>query len=359
MLRCGAGFAGAMAMLLVLASCATKPVESMPPDSASLRDTATFPVGAALNPDKLRNHRAYRATVMRHFDSITAENMMKMHRLRPARDAYDWMEAEYLITFARQNGMRVHGHTLLWHQAVPDWVEDFEGTSDEWEAMVKEHVQTVVSHFRGSVAGWDVVNEAFEDDGTLRDTIWRRHLGDDYVATVFQWAREADPEARLFYNDYDLAVHPAKLQAVLAMVDSFKQRGITIDGVGMQLHTELSHPSIEEIRKAAQAVADRGLLVHFSELDVRGNPWPGSGPIRYTTYTSEFAAAQRDRVRDIVRVFQNLPEASRYGITTWGVSDVDSWFRSYVKIMDWPLLFDEDYEPKEAFRGFVEGLSAD
>ncbi len=320
---------------------------------APLRDAATFPVGVAVSVSRVWEDPTYEALVRHHFDSLTPESAMKMAAIHPERDAYNWVYADGLVEFARETGQRLHGHVLVWHEDLPGWVATFQGDASAWSAMLEEHITTIVTRYADAFDQWDVVNEAFEDDGTLRHTIWAEHLGEDYVAACFQWAGAADPGAKLFYNDFGLASSPQKLAAVLEMVDDLRSREppVPIHGIGLQMHVDLEHPTIEEVAHAAGAIAGRGLLVRFSELDVALNP--GGEDI---DLSSALLEAQRERYREIVAFYAGLPDEVQAGITVWGVSDADSWMRLEAGRMDWPLLFDEAYQAKPAFFGFAAGL---
>lgn len=323
------------------------------PKDKPLYSKADFPIGVAVDSERLRKDAGYRDIVVHHFNSITPENGMKMDAVHPREGRFFWEEADYLVEFCAQYNKRLHGHVLVWHSQVPVWMEDYQGTDAEWESMLKGHVQTIVRRYSGEVSSWDVVNEAFADDGELRDTIWRHHIGGDYVAKCFRWAGDTDPEARLFYNDYSLPYNQSKLDAVLGMVDDFQHREppVPIDGIGLQMHVTDSFPPMDSIREAMDKIRGRGLEVRFSELDISLN-FLGI----YTDLTEDMEQRQRERVFDLVDLYRGLPEDLRAGITVWGVSDADSWIRHHYHRMDWPLLFDEDYRPKPAFYGFMEAL---
>ncbi|MCC3156667.1 endo-1,4-beta-xylanase [Hymenobacter sp. 15J16-1T3B] len=340
---------------LLLSSCGgsgsePQPEPPLPPALGSLREAA-FPFGAAVNVNLLRSSAAYQGVVTREYRSVTAENAMKFRSLHPDAATYAWTDADYLVQYARQTNSRVHGHTLIWHNSLPAWVTGFQGDSAAWETLMKTHIQTVVGHFRGQVASWDVVNEAVAEDGTLRPSPWLQHLGPDYVARAFQYARQADPDAKLFYNDYGHEYGPTKRTAILNLVSSLKARGIPIDGIGLQLHTSLTR-SDANLATAITSAAQTGLLVHISELDVAVNPGNQAG----LAWSDALAAAQKAKYKLIVQTFNALPAAQRFGITTWNVTDADTWVRGACGCPDWPLPFNEQYQKKPAYDGIVEGL---
>lgn len=164
-----------------------------------LKDRYNFPIGASINSRLLAENNAYRNVAIAEFTSVTAENHMKMMLVHPEANRFDFSKGDEIVAFAKDHQKRIHGHTLVWHNQVPKWMNEFSGDTQAWEAMLKNHIQTVAKHYKGQVAGWDVVNESFLDDGSLRPTVWSKNIP-DYIAKSFQWAHEADPNAILFYN---------------------------------------------------------------------------------------------------------------------------------------------------------------
>lgn len=328
-----------------------------PPGSASIQTADSsyrnmpFPMGVAVSIPLLKNNTRYRALVAAEFTSITAENTMKMPALQPSEGNFNWSNADYLVDFAVQHHQRVHGHTLIWHEALPGFLRNYTGDSAALEHIMKTHIQTVVAHFKGKVTSWDVVNEAFEDNGTLRNSIWRQKLGADYVARCFQYAHEADTGAKLFYNDYGHEYSPAKRTAIINLVTTLKSRGIPVHGIGLQMHTHYNQTDAN-LAAAISTAGATGLLVHISELDVSLNP----GNRQDTVLTPAMTAAQASRYRYIVKTYNALPSAQQFGITSWNVTDGDSWLRHRHKKPDWPLPFDEHYQRKPAYDAILEGV---
>jgi endo-1,4-beta-xylanase len=234
--------------------------------------------------------------------------------------------------------------------ALPGWVTNFVGDSTAWENLLKTHIQTVVSHFKGKVISWDVVNEAFNDDGSLRNTIWVQKLGADYIARCFQYANQADPDAILFYNDYGHEYSAAKRTAIINMISSFKNRNIPIHGMGLQFHLTVTQGDAG-IRDAVNSAAATGLKVHISELDIRlnTNRLPG------LTMTAALAEQQAAKYKFVVQAYKAIPASQQFGITTWNVGDADSWIPNWQGAPDWPLPFDANYLRKPAYRGIIEG----
>lgn len=317
----------------------------------TLQSKAKFPMGASIDNIRLQNNATYRDIVRTEFNSITVENMMKMGYIQPNRGQFSYERANVIVDFARQNNKRVHGHTLVWHESMPDWVRNFQGDSLAWENLFKTHIQTVAGYYKGKVAAWDVVNEAFNDNGTLRETIWSSRLGRDYVARAFRYAREADPDALLFYNDYGQEYATAKLNAMITMVEDFKKRGIPIDGIGLQMHTNINASDIG-IQNAINVSARTGLKIHISEIDILLNP----DNANISSPTGDMLERQRVKYRTIVKAYNALPASQKYGITQWNVGDADSWIRTYVMRNDFPLPFNMNYQRKPAYDGILEGL---
>lgn len=353
-------------LLAFLLSCKSSqsivdPTPTTPATSESdetLKATAPFPMGVSVDPTLLATKSAYRNRILKEHNSITAENAMKWGWLHPSEKVFKFDDADAIVAFAEQNKMRIHGHTLLWHNN-PTWISNFSGDSLAWENLVKTHIQTVAAHFKGKVTSWDVVNEAFTDKGELRkgydseSSIWAAKLGNDYVARAFQYAAAADPNALLFYNDYGQESNPAKTQAIVAMVADFKKRGIPIHGLGLQMHIGIGN-DIAGIETALKTLAATGLKIHLSELDINMSNFQKNPNLKYT---DALAQQQREKYRLVAQAYRRLvPAAQQYGITNWNVGDGDSWIRQLIQPNDWPLPFDEGYLRKPAYFGFIEGL---
>lgn len=336
-------------MLVLLGACTPTP-SSCDWQSDQLFTKYDFPVGVVADPGKLQAIPAYEAIVSSQFNRLTAENIMKPDALQPAEGVFFFSEADELVAYGERNGQQLHGHTLLWHKQLPFWMEQFQGTREEWDAMMKRHIQTIVAHFRGRVTGWDVINEAFLDDGTLRNNIWQQHIGPSYLEKAFRYAHEADPDAKLFYNDFSLAINPTKRAAVLQFLKRLVGNGFPVDGIGLQMHIFTRFPENEEISRAINEVWQAGFEVHLSELDVSMNP-----------LSREMAfAPDRELVRQeekyvyIFNAFGRIPSQFQYGITIWGVGDGDSWIRTSFNRQDYPLLFDDNYQAKPAYCNLID-----
>ena len=320
--------------------------------SPTLRQAAPFAVGVAVRPSQLAQPE-FGSVVAREFSQLTAENAMKPRYTWRSEHRYDFAPGDSIVAFAQQHRMRVHGHTLVWHFMPPRWLEVALPTYDSarLENMLRTYIYTVVGHYRGRVVGWDVVNEVINQTGDgMRESVYFQTLGRDYAARLFQYARSADPDVLLFYNDYDLVAKPEKLRTVLAMIDDFQTRGIPIDGVGLQMHVDLSLP-LAQLQTALDELVRRGLRVHLSEVDIKANPRGETDHL-----TPELAEAQRKLMREIVRMYNALPEKNKYAITFWGLRDNDSWLNTFTDYTQWPLLFGENYEKKPMYEGFLEAL---
>jgi endo-1,4-beta-xylanase len=238
--------------------------------------------------------------------------------------------------------MRLKGHTLVWHGSVPAWVNAL--SAAELRTAFQDHIRTVAGHYRGRVLAWDVVNEAVADDGSgLRDTVFRQKLGDQYIADAFRLAREADPQALLFYNDYNGEGMNAKSNRIYELVKGLQAAGVPIDGVGLQMHVSAnSRPSDASIAANMRRLADLGLLVNISEMDVRISNVGGSTPSRLDT--------QKAAYHDIVALCMAEPRC--HAVTFWGFTDAHTWITG-----DDPLLYDAQYARKPAYYGVLNALS--
>jgi endo-1,4-beta-xylanase len=347
-------------ILVLLTACSKKNSQgggtvTPPPPPVVVADTVLynmmpFKIGASVSVNLMKNNTKYSGVVTKEYNSITAENAMKFGGLHPAENTFFWTDADYLISYAQANNKRIHGHTLNWYTSLPGWVTNFVGDSTAWENLLKTHIQTVVTHFKGKVASWDVVNEAFNDDGTLRNSIWVQHLGTDYIARCFQYANQADPDAILFYNDYGHEYSSAKRTAINNMIASLKTRSIPIHGTGMQFHMT-STQTDANISAAITSAAATGLKVHISELDIRLNTNKDAG----LAFSSALAELQKSRYKYVVMTYKAIPVGQQFGITTWNVGDADSWIPAWQGAPDWPLPFDANYLRKAAYRGIIEG----
>lgn len=344
-------------MALALSACSKEENPSAPDTELPRLEITTLreaPVtfGAAVNIRALRDDAVYSRVLREEFASVTAENVMKPEAMSTAPDTYDFTDADELVDFARANGMRVHGHTLIWHRSLPLWMQRFSGDKEAWKEMMRRYITGVVSHFRGRVASWDVVNEIFTDEGTLRENLWLQHIGEEYIALAFTYAHEADPDALLFYNEYGQEYSTAKVKVLTAKLRELCEAGVPVHGLGFQFHI---NPRTNEqfIRYGMRCAAELGLQVHIAELDVALNGEEKDPAFQYDAVQAEALCA---KYRAVVQAYaETVPAAQRYGITLWGVTDNYSWLNEENGV-DFPLLFDAQGQRKQAYTGVLEGL---
>ena len=362
-------------LLLVVTACeAPGPKTSEPP---TLKEAfgGAFLVGAALNPGQFSGRDSLGAALVRtQFNSVTPENVMKWEQIHPEPGRYAFEAADRFVEFGTENDMFIVGHTLIWHNQTPRWVfEDDAGEPvhrDTLLARMRDHIHTVVGRYRGRVHGWDVVNEALNEDGTLRRTPWFEIIGEEYLARAFEYAHEADPEAELYYNDYSLET-PSKRDGAVRLVRALLDRGIRVAGIGTQAHHILdpSRPSVEAQAAAIEAFAALGVDVMITELDIAVLPRPqehwGADITRSAELRDELnpyteglpdsvEQALARRYADLFDVFYaHRDDVTR--VTFWGVTDRDSWLNNWPirGRTSYPLLFDRDYNPKPAFEAVV------
>jgi len=344
------------AAVLALAACGSKnastptsPTTAPPPAAEpdplrAAAGTAGKLVGTAVQSAFLTDSR-YTAVFARHFDYVTAEYEMKWDPIERARGAEDFSGGDAIANFAAARGMRVKGHALVWHQAVPSWVAGL--SAAELRTELERHIRSVASHYRGRVVAWDVVNEAIDDTTSgLRDSMFRQKLGDRYIADAFRVAHEADPQALLFYNDYGGEALGGKSDAIFSLVKGLVDQGVPIDGVGLQMHVRAAAPPDEAgVAANMRRIAALGLRVNISEMDVRVGDAGGA------------TAANLDRQRSVYRsmVAACVAEPACDAATFWGFTDAHSWIYSAYGA-DAPLLFDAQYAPKPAFYGVLDAL---
>jgi endo-1,4-beta-xylanase len=300
--------------------------------------------------------------VTKQFDQISPENLLKFQPVHPAADRYAFEAQDRYVQFGVDRKMQVIGHNLVWHNQTPAWVfQGADGKPAERETLLgrlRDHVHTVVGRYKGRIHGWDVVNEAIDEDGSLRKTPWRDGIDDDYVAKAFQFAHEADPDAELYYNDYNLE-KPAKRAGVIRLVKDLQARGLRIDGIGNQGHWRLETPTIDEIEGALVDLHGTGLKVMYTELDINllPNVARDSDPALANPHARGLPDEKQQqlaaRYADIFGVFLKHRDAVTR-VTFWGLSDADSWLNR--GRMNYPLLWDRQRQPKPAFQAVVDAL---
>lgn len=328
-----------------------------------------FLIGGALNGRVVSGWDSKAAVVAaKHFSTATSENDMKWMSLHPRTDQYNWISADNFMNFCEKNKIAAIGHCLVWHSQVPRSVfVDDSGRPLTREALLtrmKDHITTVVGRYKGRIKGWDVVNEALNENGTLRGSQWLRIIGEgsenkkyDFIENAFRWANEADPDVELYYNDYSLESSRAKCDGAVALVKHLKSKGVRIDGVGIQLHGSLDHPSVEGLEYAITSLAATGVKVMVTELDLRTQTrgYRGADISRISRAGTADSNAQADETQKklaekYAEIFSVLLKHKKdvTRVTLWGVYDGASW------ISGSPLLFDRECQPKEAFFAVVK-----
>ena len=312
-----------------------------------LRDQAKRPlVGTAVDMTALANDAEYRNAIAREFNSVTPENVMKWETVEPQQGVTDYTDADALVRFARAHHQAVRGHTLVWHNQLPGWLTSGTFTNEELEAILRRHIFEEAGHFRGRIFAWDVVNEAFNEDGTLRDTIWLRALGPGYIAKAFRWAHQADPHAKLYYNDYNLESIGPKSDAALALVQSLKAQGVPIDGVGFQGHLGIQYPYPDTFGANLQRFAAAGVDVAITEADVR----------MVLPVTPEKLATQATYFGNMMRSCVAVRRCVSF--TLWGFTDRYSWVPGFFEGEGAATPFDESLRPKPAYFALRDALRA-
>lgn len=332
-----------------------------------------FLVGAALNPAQFAGKDQAEDTIIEaQFNTISPENVLKWEVIHPQPDTYNFASADQYVEFGEKHRMFVIGHNLVWHSQVPKWVfEDKNGnpvSRDELLKRMQDHINAVVGRYKGRINGWDVVNEALNEDGTLRQSQWMKIIGEDYLEKAFQYAHEADSKAELYYNDYSLE-NEAKRKGALELVKKLKAKGIPITGVGLQDHVSLDWPSTEQVDATISEFGKLGVKVMITELDVdvlppamRGNSADvslnvASNP-KLNPYPKEFPDAMQQklaqRYADLFSAYaKHCGLVAR--VTFWGVTDKDSWKNDWPVRgrTNYPLLFDRNSQPKPAFAAVI------
>ena len=349
----------------VLALGCARPAPSPVPAPPALRTAfrGVFLVGAALTAAQFSGQDTLGAAIVKaQFNSITPENALKWASLHPRPGTYDFAAADRYVAFGERNGMFIVGHNLVWHNQTPRWVfQDSTGTPvsrDTLLARLRDHIHTVVGRYRGRIKGWDVVNEALEDDGTLRRTPWLTILGEDYLAAAFRFAHEADPDAELYYNDYELERAPKRRGAV-ELIRRLQDQGIPIAAVGLQNHDRLDWPSPAQEDSTIDAFAALGVRVMITELDVDVLPHTaGANPFVDGLPDSLQQALARRYAELFASYLRHRGTVTR--VTFWGVTDRDSWLNNFPVRgrTNYPLLFGRDGRPKPAFVAVVRTAPA-
>jgi endo-1,4-beta-xylanase len=333
-------------------------------DSRGLKDFYKdyFPIGVAVGKRNLSGEEG--ALIKKHFNSITAENDMKMESMQPIEGQFNWREADSIISFAAQNNIKVRGHNLCWHEQAPSWFfTDKEGKEVNKTVLLqrlKAHIDAVVGRYKGKIYAWDVVNEAIDDDSTkyLRNSKWYQICGEDFIIKAFEYAHAADPDAKLYYNDYNTE-RPDKRERIYKLLKSLKDKGVPIDGVGLQAHWSIYEPSEKELVTAIERYSSLGLKIQFTELDLSIYPWEKNKRTKRANesdaYTAELEARQVAKYKMVFNVFRKYKNVIT-NVTFWNISDRRTWLDGYPvpARKNYPLLFDTQLKPKKAYWGVIK-----
>lgn len=328
-----------------------------------------FLIGTALSASQIRDLDTAAARVIkREFNAITPENIMKAEIIHPAWDRYEFGLADQMIEYGQKNGQKVTGHTLIWHSQLPAFVRNMKST-DSVRLFFEDHIRTVAGRYAGKIFSWDVVNEALEEDGSLRKSIFLEKLGPGYIVEAFRLAEKASPGAELYYNDYNIE-QPRKRAGAIRIIKELKAAGVRIDGVGIQGHWRSQKVPLKEIEESIKEFAALGVKVMFTELDlgVLPNPWDSDAAdvnqrAEYSEKMNPYKNGLPDSVRDqqaqsyadLFRLFLQYKESiSR--VTFWGVNDGQSWLNDWPirGRTNYPLLFDRQFRPKPAYDKLIE-----
>ncbi len=362
--------------LFLSALISTNMISCKPKSEMGLKDSmkGKFFIGTAMNTSQITGRDSLAINLIKkHFNSIVAENIMKSEVIQPVEGEFDFALSDQFVKFGQDNKMFIVGHTLIWHSQVPKWFFVDENGKDVSPEVLKErmrkHIQTVVSRYKGRVHGWDVVNEAIEDDGSWRKSKFYQILGEDFIRLAFEYAREADPQAEFYYNDYNMAIQK-KRDAVIAMVKNLNAQGVKIDGIGMQGHLMMDFPSVEEFEKSIIAFSSTGVKVMITELDLSILPNPFSKASADISNTADYQEKMNpykngvptdkmieweNRYLDFFKVFfRHSDKISR--VTFWGLTDKDSWKNNFPirGRTDYPLFFDRNYEAKPIVKKLLD-----
>ena len=331
-----------------------------PAGEKGLKDyySAYFPIGVAVSPRALKTDEA--KLILQQFNSITAENAMKMGPIHPKENEYNWAGADSIAAFAKRNQLKLRGHTLCWHNQSPDWLfKDAAGkpvTKQVLLQRLKDHITTVVKRYKGTIYAWDVVNEVISDKPGeyFRDSEFYKICGEEFVARAFQFAHEADPDALLFYNDYN-EIDAVKREKIIKLVKGLKDAGIPIHGVGLQGHWAINEPSESQLDSTFHRFVQLGLKLQVTELDISVYPKEHNARGKRTDDEDTVFSAQKENqqiemYKMCFRLFRKYSNTIS-GVTFWNISDRHTWLDNFPVRgrKDYPLLFDKELQPKKAY----------
>ena len=363
---------------LFVLGCVTKGPHKR--SSTGLKDVfeEKFLLGTALDKSQIIGDDSLAIDLVKqHFNALVAENCMKAERIFSKQWTYDFRLADQFVDFGAKNNMFMHGHTLVWHSQVPDWFFTDEDGNDvgreELIKRMKDHIFALISRYKGRVTAWDVVNEAFENDGSLRESKYYKIIGPEYFKLAFEFAHEADPDAKLYYNDYAMTI-PSKRDGVIAFIKELQKDSVPIHGIGMQGHYNIDSPSVSRVEESIIKLSELNIPIMITELDITVLPWPEKSITADIGLSHEFTKKYdpyseglpdsvdvklNQRYYELFKMFEKHSDKINR-VTLWGVNDTQSW-RNYWPIdgrTDYPLLFDRNYKAKPVVEQLISESSS-
>ena len=349
--------------LYILSCAASKKINS---SSVTLKEAYSddFEIGAALSADQiLEKDPQAAALIPLQFNVATPENIMKAEIIHPAWDTYDFDLADKIVAYGAKNNIKINGHTLIWHSQLPAYMRGMKNPDSVRQFFIN-HITTIAGRYSGKIFSWDVVNEALNEDGTMRKSVFLDQLGPDFITEAFRLAEKAAPNTELYYNDYNIE-QPKKRAGTIAIIKKLKAAGVRIDGVGIQGHWRANNIPFKDIEESIIEFAALGVKVMFTELDlgVLPNPWDGDAAdvnmkAEYSAKMNPYPNGLPDSVQsiltkgyeDLFKLFlKHKDKISR--VTFWGVNDGQSWLNGWPipGRTNYPLLFDRNFKPKPAY----------
>ncbi|MBC7510456.1 MAG: endo-1,4-beta-xylanase [Ferruginibacter sp.] len=317
-----------------------------------------FTTGVAVSPQSIKNKDEVQL-ILQNFESITPENAMKMGPIHPKENEYNWKDADAIVDFAVQHHLKIRGHNLCWHEQTPNWFfKDSTGklvTKAVLLQRLKEHISMVVNRYKGKIYAWDVVNEAIDDNPNnfFRNSLFYQVCGEDFIAKAFEYAHAADPDAILFYNDYNTE-RKEKTDRIYTLLKTLKEKSVPVNAIGLQGHWSIFEPVQNQLEYTIQKFASLGLTIQVTEMDVSVYKWEKEPRIKSATdidiLTPELEQQQTEKYKMLFSVFRKYKQYIT-GVTFWNISDRSTWLDTYPVRgrKNYPLLFDTRLEPKKAF----------
>lgn len=357
------------ALLLTNCSSISKTPESKQPPSLKEVFKEDFLIGTAINVQQIQESNPELTKVeVRHFNAVTPENSMKAEELHPEKGRYDFKLADQFVDQAKRRNMVVNAHALIWHSQLPRFVRQMK-EADSVRSFFNDHITTVAGRYKDKVYSWDVVNEALNEDGTLRKSVFLEKMGEDYIVDAFRLTQKVSPKTKLYYNDYNIE-QPKKRAGAIRLIKKIQDAGVRIDGVGIQGHWNIDNFPLEDIEQSILEFSALGIEVMFTELDISVLPNPFESNTADVGARAEYNAKMNpyptglpdsvqnklaDRYEALFRLF--VKHKDKIGrVTLWGVSDADSWLNNWPVRgrTNYPLLFDRELKPKAAFNQLIK-----